>query len=72
MAQEFSAGGVDFREFDIDALPELAERFQVTAMPTFYIMKGPQLMGSVVGPNIASVRTALESAVVTASDFNDF
>jgi thioredoxin 1 len=45
--------------FDVDAHQDIAEQFDISAMPTFVIVKGHDIINKVTGADIASVRKTL-------------
>jgi thioredoxin-like negative regulator of GroEL len=40
---------VRIRRVDVDANPELAERFEITTIPTIVLVRGKQALGRIVG-----------------------
>ncbi|KAI5474176.1 thioredoxin family protein [Pseudohyphozyma bogoriensis] len=44
-------GRVQFLKVDVDAVPDVARQFNVTAMPTFVVLKGNQKVGEMKGAN---------------------
>ncbi|GAA6055369.1 hypothetical protein JCM3770_001075 [Rhodotorula araucariae] len=49
------AGRVQFLKVDVDAVPDVAERFQVSAMPTFVVLKGANKVDEMKGANPAGL-----------------
>ncbi|CAI2737238.1 unnamed protein product [Dicrocoelium dendriticum] len=58
LKDEFST--VDFYRIDVDGFPDAAENYKVSAMPTFILLKGKQVLDTVVGANIEQVRNAIK------------
>ncbi len=38
-----------FAEFDVDELPDLTEQFNITALPTFIVIKNKKEVGRIIG-----------------------
>ena len=45
--------------FDVDEHQDIAEQFDVSAMPTFIVVKGRDIIKKVTGADIASVRNSI-------------
>ena len=45
--------------FDVDEQQDIAEQFEISAMPTFVIVKGYDIIKKVTGADIASVRNTI-------------
>ncbi|GAA5998420.1 uncharacterized protein JCM10292_001184 [Rhodotorula paludigena] len=48
-------GRVQFLKVDVDAVPDVAQRFQVSAMPTFVVLKGSSKVDEMRGANPAGL-----------------
>lgn len=55
LAAEF-AGKAVLASFDVDAVPELAARYRISAMPTFVFIKNSQMVDSMRGANPAGLK----------------
>lgn len=53
----------DFYKVDVDELPEVAKKNEVSSMPTFILFKGGKPVAKVVGANPAAVKQAIASNV---------
>jgi len=49
-----------FTKVDVDIVPDCAENYQVTAMPTFVFIKNGSVVGRVVGADINKVIEMLQ------------
>ncbi|CAL9733475.1 thioredoxin-2 [Monosporozyma servazzii] len=59
MVEKFSeqyAEGATFLKVDVDQLPELAQRYEISAMPTLVFIKNGKEITKVVGANMAAVK----------------
>jgi thioredoxin 1 len=45
--------------FDVDDHQDIAEQFEISAMPTFIVVKGHDIIKKVTGADIASVRNSI-------------
>lgn len=54
MAEEFP--DLVFVKVDVDALPELAQRYQVRAMPTFHVVRDGKSIESLCGASESALR----------------
>jgi thioredoxin 1 len=45
--------------FDVDEHQDIAEQFDISAMPTFIVVKGNDIIKKVTGADIASVRNTI-------------
>ncbi|GAA5898742.1 uncharacterized protein JCM6883_003413 [Sporobolomyces salmoneus] len=50
-----SADWVKFLRFDVDKLPAIAQKYKVTAMPTFFAIKGGKVIGDLKGADPAGL-----------------
>lgn len=57
---DFYSDKAVFVEFDVDEHQELAEYFNVEAMPTFYIIKANEVIKKVEGADISYIRSILD------------
>lgn len=48
--------------FDVDEHQDIAEQFEISAMPTFVVVKGYDIIKKVTGADIASVRNTITEA----------
>ncbi len=55
--------GVPFLSVNIDNVGPVAERFNVTSMPTFVVIKDGQVTKTVVGADMVSLEIGIESAL---------
>ena len=46
--------------FDVDVHEAIAEQFEITAMPTFIVVKGYDIVKRVTGADIVSLRNSIE------------
>lgn len=60
-SQEYSQA--DFYKVDVDELPEVAKKNEVSSMPTFILFKSGKPVAKVVGANPAAVKQAIASNV---------
>ncbi len=49
-----------FTTFDVDEHEGIAEQFEISAMPTFIVVKGHDIITKVTGADLASVRASIE------------
>lgn len=59
MVEKFSeqyAEGAIFLKVDVDQLPELAQRYEISAMPTLAFIKNGKEITKVVGANVAAIK----------------
>lgn len=61
MSKEFST--VKFLKVDVDQLPEVAEKEEIGAMPTFVFYKGGKRVDQVLGANENAIREKIKSVV---------
>jgi thioredoxin 1 len=50
---------VTFTKVDIDELPDLANKYDITAVPTFLFVEGNNILGKVAGANLVSLKSVL-------------
>ncbi|KAI5363310.1 Putative thioredoxin [Septoria linicola] len=50
-----------FYKLDVDEVPDVAQELSVRAMPTFFLFKGGEKVGEVVGANPAALESAIKS-----------
>ncbi len=63
MAEEF-AGKVRFVEVDVDKGEDLAQEYEIAAMPTLLIIKDGEIQERIVGAgDVESIRTAIKAAL---------
>ena len=62
MSQEFSEGCL-FLKIDVDEIPDLAEHFQVQAMPTFVFMKSFDEVGRFSGASVDKLREMITNNI---------
>ncbi|SCU79328.1 LAMI_0A08306g1_1 [Lachancea mirantina] len=60
-SQEYSQA--DFIKVDVDELPEVAQKHEVSAMPTIVYFKSGKEVGRVVGANPAAIKQTIASNV---------
>lgn len=53
----------DFYKVDVDQVPEVAQKNEVSSMPTFILFKDGKQIAKVVGANPAGVKQAIASNV---------
>lgn len=53
----------DFYKVDVDQVPEVAQKSEVSSMPTFILFKSGKQVAKVVGANPAGVKQAIASNV---------
>lgn len=59
MTQKYS--NAVFTTFDVDEQQEIAEQFSISAMPTFIVVKGRDIVKRVEGINLPIIQQVLES-----------
>jgi thioredoxin 1 len=59
MAQKYS--NTVFSTFDVDEQTDIAEQFSISAMPTFIVVKGRDIIKRVEGTNLSVVQQVLDS-----------
>ncbi|GAA5887258.1 hypothetical protein JCM6882_002465 [Rhodosporidiobolus microsporus] len=64
------AGRVQFLKVDVDAARDVAARFQVSAMPTFVVMKGSSKVDEMKGANPAGLMALVSKHAPTGSAAN--
>lgn len=52
---------VKFCKVDVDEVPEVAEQYEIKAMPTFYFFKDGQKNGEVIGANTEKVENEIKN-----------
>lgn len=62
MAKEFE-GKVKFVEVDVDKNSDLAEEYEIEAMPTLLVIKNGEVASRIVGVDVPKIRAAIESAL---------
>ena len=62
MADEFSSKA-KFIEVDVDKNQELAQKYEVAALPTILVIKGGEESARVVGADLDGIRSAIEKAL---------
>jgi thioredoxin 1 len=62
-AENASEGNVAFVKIDVDAQQELAQRFNITAMPTFILLKDGKEVQTAKGANPTAITTMAKVAV---------
>jgi thioredoxin 1 len=50
-----------FTSFDVDEQQAIAEQFVISAMPTFIIIKGHNIIKKITGTDLASIRNCINS-----------
>ncbi|CAR28335.1 hypothetical protein ZYGR_0R00700 [Zygosaccharomyces rouxii] len=65
MVEKFSNeySQADFYKVDVDQVPEVAQKNEVSSMPTFILFKDGKQVAKVVGANPAGVKQAIASNV---------
>ncbi|BGP46496.1 hypothetical protein JCM10450v2_002341 [Rhodotorula kratochvilovae] len=66
LATQFG-GRVQFLKVDVDAVPDVAQRFQVSAMPTFVVLKGANKVDAMKGANPAGLTQLLNKWAPTGA-----
>ncbi|MEX2246383.1 MAG: thioredoxin family protein [Dehalococcoidia bacterium] len=81
---ELAEGRLPVRAIDVDACPDLRQRFRIALLPTFVVLQGAEELARFVGPHsrrelAAAIRRALDPAVVRIGEaprprglWNDF
>jgi thioredoxin 1 len=52
-----------FYKFDVDELPEIAQKLNVRAMPTFFFYKDGKEVQQIVGASIKELEAAIQTGV---------
>lgn len=65
MIEKFAAeySTADFYKLDVDDLPEVAQKNEVSAMPTLVLFKNGKEVAKVVGANPAAIKQAIANNV---------
>lgn len=65
MIEKFAAeySTADFYKLDVDELPEVAQKNEVSAMPTLVLFKNGKEVAKVVGANPAAIKQAIANNV---------
>jgi thioredoxin 1 len=50
---------VDFLKIDIDELPDAAEKYQISGVPSFIFRNGGEQISQIVGADVAGVENGL-------------
>lgn len=50
-----------FTSFDVDEQQAIAEQFEISAMPTFIVIKGHDIIKKITGTDLASIRNCVNS-----------
>lgn len=73
-SEEFVASGVRFLKVDVDEVGSLARRFNISAMPTFVLLRGGtgggtqlQTVGRVEGADPQRLRQVIEAQLAAAN-----
>jgi thioredoxin 1 len=67
LAEEHSSpNNVAFVKVDVDAQPEIAAKYGISAMPTFLVIKGGNVVETVRGANPPALKKAVTSAAASA------
>ncbi|GAA6000503.1 hypothetical protein JCM10207_008042 [Rhodosporidiobolus poonsookiae] len=61
------AGRIQFLKVDVDAVPTVAQRFSVSAMPTFIVLKGSSKQEEMKGANPAGLMALVSKYAASAS-----
>ncbi|KAI5292215.1 monothiol glutaredoxin grx4, partial [Ascosphaera acerosa] len=60
LAPTYAAATASFVAVDAEELPEISERYGVTAVPFLVLVRGGQVVGSVSGSDVVKVRAEIE------------
>ena len=63
MSHQFDEKVCVFCKVDVDRCPDVAQRYNITAMPTFAIFRGGELIETVRGADLARVRAIVDAQV---------
>lgn len=65
MLEKFAAeyAQADFYKVDVDQLPAVAQKMEVSAMPTLLFFKNGKQVGKVVGANVAAIKQTIASNI---------
>jgi len=61
------AGVIGFAKVDVDESTPLAQKYEITAMPTFIFFKNGEISKSILGANFGSIKNTLEEMRNNAS-----
>lgn len=63
LLEQFAAKyqNVQFLKVDVDESPDIAQEYNVSAMPTFVLFKNSNSVGKIVGANIQAIKNALDA-----------
>lgn len=57
------AYNIPFLSVDIDKLEPVAEKFSITSMPTFAVVKNGEIVKTVVGGDLLAVQIGIDNAI---------
>ncbi|KAF1972652.1 thioredoxin-domain-containing protein [Bimuria novae-zelandiae CBS 107.79] len=66
--KESKPGRVQFVKVDVDAQQEVAKKYNVTAMPTFLVLKSTSVVETIRGANPSALTAAVRKAVQDATN----
>jgi len=55
-----SMDNVVFLKVDVDDTDDVAQKYEISAMPTFKFFKNGEVVGEVMGANVDALKTAIE------------
>ncbi|KAF2704700.1 thioredoxin-domain-containing protein [Pleomassaria siparia CBS 279.74] len=65
--KESKPGKIQFCKVDVDSQQEIAQKYGVSAMPTFLVLKSSSVVESIRGANPSALKAAVNKAVTDAA-----
>lgn len=63
LADEYKNEQIVFMTIDIEEQPDIAEKFNITSMPTFLLIQNDSIKRMVVGADILSIKTGIDTLI---------
>ncbi|KAF2684024.1 thioredoxin-domain-containing protein [Lentithecium fluviatile CBS 122367] len=61
-SEHATSGKIAFAKVDVDAQPQVAKRYQISAMPTFLLLQRSEVKKAVRGANAAAIKSLITYA----------
>jgi thioredoxin 1 len=63
LADEYKNEQIIFMTIDIEEQPDIAEKFNINSMPTFLVIQNDSIKRTVVGADILSIKTGIDTLI---------
>jgi thioredoxin 1 len=60
LAEQYKNEDIIFMTVDIEEVPDIAEKFNISSMPTFLIIQNDAIKRTVIGADILSIKTGID------------